>query len=81
MHGARPGRQRTEVVERAFAARRVDTVSFEAANVHGMPVFWVLSGEASEAALKDLAQLTGGQGFDARKRSLYSVFKSTRAYQ
>lgn len=37
--------------------------------------------EANEAALKDLAKLTGGQVFDARKRSLYSVFKDIRAYQ
>lgn len=50
-------------------------------DVRGIPVFWVLFGEANEAALKDLAQLTGGQVFDARKRSLYSVFKDIRAYQ
>lgn len=50
-------------------------------DVKGIPVFWVLFGEANEAALKDLAKLTGGQVFDARKRSLYSVFKDIRAYQ
>ncbi len=50
-------------------------------DVKAIPVFWVLFGEANEAALKDLAQLTGGQVFDARKRSLYSVFKDIRAYQ
>ena len=50
-------------------------------DVRGIPVFWVLFGEANEAALKDLAKLTGGQVFDARKRSLYSVFKDIRAYQ
>lgn len=50
-------------------------------DVKGIPVFWVLFGEANEAALKELAQLTGGQVFDARKRSLYSVFKDIRAYQ
>ena len=50
-------------------------------DVRGIPVFWVLFGEANEAALKDLARLTGGQVFDARKRSLYSVFKDIRAYQ
>ena len=45
-------------------------------------VFFTTSGsEANEAALKELAQLTGGQVFDARKRSLYSVFKDIRAYQ
>lgn len=50
-------------------------------DVRAIPVFWVLFGEANEAALKELAQLTGGQVFDARKRSLYSVFKDIRAYQ
>jgi Ca-activated chloride channel family protein len=50
-------------------------------DVRAIPVFWVLFGEANEAALKDLAKLTGGQVFDARKRSLYSVFKDIRAYQ
>ena len=44
-------------------------------------MFWVLFGEANEAALKDLAKLTGGHVFDARKKSLYSVFKDIRAYQ
>ena len=50
-------------------------------DVRGIPVFWVLFGEGNEAALKELAKLTGGQVFDARKRSLYSVFKDIRAYQ
>jgi Ca-activated chloride channel family protein len=49
--------------------------------VRAIPVFWVLFGEANEAALKDLAQLTGGRVFDARKTPLYSVFKDIRAYQ
>lgn len=50
-------------------------------DVRGIPVFWVLFGEANEGALKELAKLTGGQVFDARKRTLYSVFKDIRAYQ
>jgi Ca-activated chloride channel family protein len=50
-------------------------------DVRAIPVFWVLFGEANEAALKDLAQLTGGRVFDARKTPLYSVFKDIRAYQ
>jgi Ca-activated chloride channel homolog len=50
-------------------------------DVRGIPVFWVLFGEANEAALQELAKITGGQVFDARKRSLYSVFKDIRAYQ
>jgi Ca-activated chloride channel family protein len=50
-------------------------------DVRGIPVFWVLFGEANEKDLKALAQLTGGRVFDARKASLYSVFKDIRAYQ
>ncbi len=50
-------------------------------DVKGIPVFWVLFGEGNEAALKDLAKLTGGRVFDARKTPLYSVFKDIRAYQ
>ena len=65
--------RKIEDFKRDFAALPED--------VRGIPVFWVLFGEANEAALKDLAKLTGGQVFDARKRSLYSVFKDIRAYQ
>jgi Ca-activated chloride channel homolog len=50
-------------------------------DVKGIPVFWVLFGEGNEAALKELAKITGGRVFDARKTPLYSVFKDIRAYQ
>jgi Ca-activated chloride channel homolog len=50
-------------------------------DVRGIPVFWVLFGEGNEAALKELAKVTGGRVFDARKTPLYSVFKDIRAYQ
>jgi Ca-activated chloride channel family protein len=50
-------------------------------DVRAIPVFMVLFGEANEAALKDLVATTGGRMFDARKASLYSVFKDIRAYQ
>ncbi len=50
-------------------------------DVRAIPVFMVLFGEANEAALKDLVATTGGRVFDARKASLYSVFKDIRAYQ
>lgn len=50
-------------------------------DVRGIPVFWVLFGEANEKELKELAKLTGGRVFDARKTPLYSVFKDIRAYQ
>lgn len=50
-------------------------------DVRAIPVFLVLFGEANEAALKELVQVTGGKVFDARKTPLYSVFKDIRAYQ
>jgi Ca-activated chloride channel family protein len=50
-------------------------------DVRGIPVFMVLFGEANDAALKDLVNVTGGRVFDARKTPLYSVFKDIRAYQ
>ena len=50
-------------------------------DVRAIPVFMVLFGEANEAALKELVSTTGGRLFDARKASLYSVFKDIRAYQ
>lgn len=49
--------------------------------MRAIPVFMVLFGEANEAALKELVGVTGGRTFDARKASLYSVFKDIRAYQ
>jgi Ca-activated chloride channel family protein len=50
-------------------------------DVRGIPVFMVLFGEAKEADLKRLVQITGGKVFDARKTALYAVFKDIRAYQ
>lgn len=50
-------------------------------DVRAIPVFMVLFGEANEQALKELVHITGGRLFDARKTSLYSVFKDIRAYQ
>lgn len=50
-------------------------------DVRAIPVFWVLFGEANEAEMREAAKLTGGLVFDARKRSLYSVFKDIRAFQ
>lgn len=64
-----------------------DLPAFEAAyaqlpeDVRGIPVFMVLFGEAKEADLKRLVEITGGRVFDARKTPLYSVFKDIRAYQ
>ena len=50
-------------------------------DVKAIPVFMVLFGEANEGALKDLVATTGGRVVDARKASLYSVFKDIRAFQ
>ena len=50
-------------------------------DVRAIPVFMVLFGEAKEADLKRLVQITGGKVFDARKTALYEVFKDIRAYQ
>ena len=50
-------------------------------DVRAVPVFMVLFGEANEKALKELVATTGGRLFDARKASLYSVFKDIRAFQ
>jgi Ca-activated chloride channel family protein len=49
--------------------------------VRAIPVFMVVFGEANERELKDLVNTTGGRLFDARKASLYSVFKDIRAFQ
>ena len=43
--------------------------------------FTVLFGDASAAALTQIANLTGGKVFDARKANLSSVFKEIRGYQ
>src|SRR6185436_15720057 len=50
-------------------------------DVRAIPVFMVLFGEARESELQDMVKVTGGRVFDARKASLYSVFKDIRAYQ
>ena len=49
--------------------------------MRAIPVFMVLFGEAKEADLKAMVQITGGKVFDARKTPLYAVFKDIRAYQ
>jgi Ca-activated chloride channel family protein len=64
-----------------------DLAQFKAAyaalpeDVRAIPVFMVLFGEANERDLKDLVATTGGRTFDARKASLYNVFKDIRAFQ
>ncbi len=46
-----------------------------------IPVFLVLYAEGEEQALKQIASMSGGKVFDARKQSLEAVFKEIRAYQ
>jgi Ca-activated chloride channel family protein len=50
-------------------------------SVRGIPVFPILFGEGSPAALRELADLTGGRLFDSRSNSLAAVFKEIRGYQ
>ena len=50
-------------------------------DVRAIPVFMVLFGEANEQSLKEVVAITGGKVFDARKSTLYNVFKDIRAYQ
>ena len=59
--------------KRAYAALPED--------VKAIPVFMVLFGEANERELRELVATTGGRVFDARRATLYSVFKDIRAYQ
>jgi Ca-activated chloride channel family protein len=45
------------------------------------PVFTVLFGDSDRAELADIAELTGGRLFDARKGSLDGAFEEIRGYQ
>ena len=44
-------------------------------------IFTILFGEADPRELRQLAELSGGRAFDARKAALGSVFKEIRGYQ
>lgn len=44
-------------------------------------IFPILFGEADPGALGEVAELSGGRAFDARKASLAGVFKEIRGYQ
>lgn len=60
-----------------------DLNEFKAKQGAGTPVriFPILFGEASNAEMTTLAQLTGGRVFDGRKSALSLVFKDIRGYQ
>ncbi len=45
------------------------------------PTFAVIFGDADEAQMERIADLTGGQAFDSRKQGLSQVFKTIRGYQ
>ncbi len=66
------GRNLTQFKE-AYAALPEDA--------RAIPVFTVAFGEASDVALKEIAKVSGGRSFDARKTPLPAVFKEIRAYQ
>jgi Ca-activated chloride channel family protein len=46
-----------------------------------IPVFAILYGESNARDLEEVARLTRGKTFDARKVRLPTVFKEIRAYQ
>jgi len=46
-----------------------------------IPAFVVLFGEGDKAALTDIANVTGGQVFDARNGDLTAAFQAIRGYQ
>ncbi len=50
-------------------------------DVRAIPVFTVAFGEANDSLLKEIAKMSGGRSFDARKTPLPAVFKEIRAYQ
>jgi Ca-activated chloride channel family protein len=60
-----------------------DLGAFRSQMAAGVParVFPILFGEASQADMTELAQLTGGRVFDGRKAALPIVFKEIRGYQ
>lgn len=49
--------------------------------VKKVPVFVIIFGEGNAKELQNLAALTGGKAFDARKSDLNSVFREIRGYQ
>ena len=46
-----------------------------------MPVFVILYGDASESEMRELAELTGGEVFDALGGDLAAAFKEIRGFQ
>ena len=46
-----------------------------------VPVFVILYGDASEAEMRELAELTGGEVFDALGGDLAAAFKEIRGFQ
>jgi len=50
-------------------------------SAQAIPVFTILYGEGNVQELEELARLTHGRTFDARKVGLAAVFKEIRAYQ
>ena len=50
-------------------------------DVKGVRVFPILFGDADNAEMQQVAEMTGGRTFDGRKQSLAKVFKDIRGYQ
>ncbi len=70
--------ERTEGMKLDGFLQRYANLDAEAKKI---PVFLILFAEGDERALKEVATVTGGKVFDARKQPLASVFKEIRAYQ
>lgn len=58
-----------------------DTPNQPALQSKSVRVFPILFGEANASEMEQLAEMTGGRVFDARKQSLSAVFKKIRGYQ
>jgi len=50
-------------------------------DTRAIPIFTIAYGEGNTQQLETIAQMSGGKLFDAKKNSLYAVFKEIRAYQ
>jgi Ca-activated chloride channel family protein len=88
VRGAKNGRYVTIVVltdgENNGSLRLEDFRAFHEglpAAERGIKVFPVLFGEAKAEEMEELARITGGRTFDARKTALAAVLKDIRGYQ
>ncbi|GAA3763412.1 VWA domain-containing protein [Salinactinospora qingdaonensis] len=65
---------------RSLADFRAEHADFDE-RLRDVPVFTVLFGDGNTAEMEELAEVTGGQTFDARESSLDAAFREIRGYQ